>query len=994
MIGKIISHYKIIEKLGEGGMGVVYKAEDTKLKRTVALKFLPPELTRDEKAKKRFIHEAQAASALDHPNVCTIYEIDETNDGQTFIAMACYEGEILKDKIQRGPLKVEEAIDIATQIAHGLEKAHNKGIVHRDIKLANILKTEDEVVKIIDFGLAKLAGRTKLTKTGTTLGTATYMSPEQTRGEKVDHRSDIWSLGVVLYEMITGQLPFKGDYEQAVVYSIVNEEPEPLTGLRTGVPMELERIASKALKKNIDERYQNVGDMLVDLKGLKKDLESDVKTQPAEIVENAERKNWFKLVFMPVGAALILFLAFFMLKSFISEEVLGSAPEPIAVLPFENLTGNSSFDIYQKSIANLLIAKLEQSKYLRVTTWERMGDLLKQTGNNNIKIVDIDKETSFELCRMDGVDAAVTGSFFKMGDRFTIEVKVLDVASKDILVSETSDGEGENSIFKQIDRLARVISRGMGLSERKIVETRKPIEEGTTASMDAYNYFLRGRDEYEKNYNDDARRFLEKAIERDSTFAVAHLYLARVYDNLRYVKKEEGAYEKAKAFSEKATDKERLYIEADYAGAIEDDPEKRYRILKQMAKKYPKEKRVHYSLGSYYRYKIMYKEAIIDFNKALELDPDYGPAINLLAYTYSEMGDHERAIEHFKRYASASPGDADPFDSMAELYFKLGKLDEAIGKYKEALEVKPDFGSEPRIAYIYALKENYAETIKWIDHFIAMSPSPGVEGQGFAWRALYYSLLGHFNQSLKDVRRAKELTKLAGNEYGAAVMAMIKGWIYFDRGEYELCRKCFEEYRDFVKDYRYLYDYIGSIWMLGRVDVREGRTDSAKSRMAEIEPLLLELSENDPYWETQPRLSRNFLRMEVMIAEGAFEDAIALDEKTVPSGIVGMGMKELLSYNIPFLQDILARAYYRNGELDKAIAEYERSITIDLNSNNRRLIHPKYHYLLAKLYEEKDWKGKAIEQYGKFLDIWKDADEDLPEPHDARSRLAKLKEER
>ncbi|MCK4816892.1 protein kinase, partial [bacterium] len=398
-------------------------------------------------------------------------------------------------------------------------------------------------------------GRTKLTKTGTTVGTVAYMSPEQAHGEEIDHRTDIWSLGVLLYEMICGQLPFKGDYEQAMMYSITNEEPEPLTGLRTGLPVELERIASKAIKKKADERYQNIGDMLLDLKGLKKELESDVKIQPAEIVESAERKNWFKLVSMSVGVALILALAFFMLKSFISEEVLGSAPEPIAVLPFENLTGNSSFDIYQKSIANLLIAKLEQSKYLRVTTWERMGDLLKQTGNNNIKIVDIDKETSFELCRMDGVDAAVTGSFFKMGDRFTIEVKVLDVASKNILVSETSDGEGENSIFKQIDRLARVISRGMGLSERKIVDAEKSIEEVTTASMDAYNYFLRGRDEYEKGYKDDARRFLKKAVELDSTFAVAHLYLARVYANLRYVQQEEGAYERAKTFSEKATDK-------------------------------------------------------------------------------------------------------------------------------------------------------------------------------------------------------------------------------------------------------------------------------------------------------------------------------------------------------------------------------------------------------------------------------------------------------
>ncbi|GAG35127.1 unnamed protein product, partial [marine sediment metagenome] len=222
MIGKIISHYNILEKLGEGGMGVVYKAEDTKLKRPVALKFLPPELTKDQEAKQRFIYEAQTASALEHNNICNIHEIDETDDGQMFIAMALYEGDTLKKKIEKGPLKLEEALDIGIQIGQGLDKAYKKGIIHRDIKPGNVILTEDGVVKIVDFGLAKLAGQSKITKDGTTLGTVAYMSPEQTHGENVDHRSDIWSLGVVLYEMVTGQMPFKGEYEQAVVYSIIS----------------------------------------------------------------------------------------------------------------------------------------------------------------------------------------------------------------------------------------------------------------------------------------------------------------------------------------------------------------------------------------------------------------------------------------------------------------------------------------------------------------------------------------------------------------------------------------------------------------------------------------------------------------------------------------------------------------------------------------------------------------------------------------------------
>ena len=274
MIGKTILHYKILSKLGEGGMGVVYKAEDTKLDRFVALKFLPPYLSQAEEQKKRFIHEAKAASALDHPNICTIYDIKESDDGQTFIVMACYEGESLKDRINRGSLSIDQAIDIAIQTVNGLAKAHAKQIVHRDIKPANILITEDDEVKIVDFGLAKLAGRTMLTKEGTTLGTVAYMSPEQTQGTEVDHRTDIWALGVVLYEMLAGEHPFKGDYEQAVMYSIMHEDPEPIKKVNPAVSPELAQIVNRTLLKNPESRYSSAAEMLKDLQGYRDSLKA------------------------------------------------------------------------------------------------------------------------------------------------------------------------------------------------------------------------------------------------------------------------------------------------------------------------------------------------------------------------------------------------------------------------------------------------------------------------------------------------------------------------------------------------------------------------------------------------------------------------------------------------------------------------------------------------------------------------------------------------
>ena len=292
MIGETISHYKVIEKIGEGGMGEVYKAEDTKLKRTVALKFLPPEAMRDKEAKERFIREAQSTSALDHPNICTVHEIDETEDGRIFIAMAYYGGKSLREKINQGPLPYDESVDIALQIARGLEKAHGVGILHRDIKPANVMMTSDRVAKIVDFGLAKVLG-VSTTRTMSTVGTVAYMAPEQIRGEVLDQRTDIWALGIVLYQMLTGKIPFKADNEQAVFYMVLNKKHEPVKRTRPEVPPDLEDIVNKCLEKNPARRYQQTEELVEDLSNFKKLLDSETA---AGTVRIRRRENFFKSI--------------------------------------------------------------------------------------------------------------------------------------------------------------------------------------------------------------------------------------------------------------------------------------------------------------------------------------------------------------------------------------------------------------------------------------------------------------------------------------------------------------------------------------------------------------------------------------------------------------------------------------------------------------------------------------------------------------------------
>jgi len=980
MIGQTISHYKILEKLGGGGMGVVYKAEDTRLKRIVALKFLPPDLTRDEAAKERFIHEAQAASALDHPNICNIHEIDETTDGQIFICMAYYEGETLKKKVNSNQLSVDSAIDIAMQIAQGLSRAHEAGITHRDIKPANVMITNQGEVKIVDFGLAKLVGRTKLTRSGATLGTAAYMSPEQAQGAEADHRSDIWSLGVVLYEMLTGQLPFSGEYEMAMMYAIVNTDPKTVRSLRSEVPDGLEQIVSKALAKKTEERYQRVEALLADLK----ELETAGKTSRREVADRADGKKWRTRIAVPAGIGLLLILGFLLLRPVLFEQVLVSAPKPIAVISFENLTGDTTYNYLQKAIPNLLITSLEQSQYLQVTTWERMNDLLKQMGKENVEIVD--KNLGFELCRMDGVDIIVLGSFTKAGDMFATDVKVLNVNTKAIVKS--ARGEGIASILKnQIDALSKEISRGIGLSERKIETTQVPIAEVTTTSMEAYNYFIRAREYHEKRYEVDAMRLFEKAIALDSTLAMAYHHLYLIYGNQGEPRKSIRALEKAKAYSRKASERERLLIEASYIGTIERNPEKADSILQQIVLKYPKDKRVHCDLAYRCHAKRQYNKAIDESNKVLSLDPNFADAYNCLGYVYARMGDFTKAIESLQQYVSLSPGDADPLDSMVEVSLLMGNVDAAITNFQEAEAIKPDFNADWRIAYCYALKEDYPAAMKWLDKHLAQSP---LNTASFYYMKSFYEYFqGCTKQAWKDLQRASQLADPLGNI--RFEVERLKGWIYYDQGEFESGRFAIKNLINSLMEVasaRALYHKQYHSFYLGLVSAKLGQVDSAKHHLAVINSIL-PLAEREQ--NERPKFHHGLLAAEILLAESSLGEAITVGQKTKHSQLPSMGIRDVFIYNLPFREDIAARAYQQQGNIDGAIAEYERLTMIDSQSNDRRMIPARFHYRLAKLYEQKGLTAKAMARYEHFFNVWKNADPDWPELSDAKARLARLK---
>ncbi|NIX56112.1 MAG: protein kinase [candidate division Zixibacteria bacterium] len=604
MIGKVISHYKILMELGRGGMGTVYKAQDTKLDRFVALKFLPPHLIQDEENKKRFIYEAKAASALDHPNICTTYEIDETEDGQMFIAMAYYEGVTLKDKIERGPLGIEEILDLTMQIASGLAKAHAEGIIHRDIKPANILVTEVGVVKIVDFGLAKGAGRTMLTQTGTALGTVAYMSPEQTQGTEVDHRADIWSFGVVFYQLLTGQQPFKGDYEQAVIYSIMNEDPEPITGLRSDVPKKLEQIVNKSLVKSPDERYQDIDEILVDLKSLREEVQSDKSTKSPETRE---------------------------------EESLPG----LAVLPFGNMRSDPETDFLGFALADQIIGALTYLQNILV----RPSSAIRPYQNQIVDAPTAGRDLQ--------VDFILSGNYLKEAELVRLNIELVNVHTNEMVWREPIEVEYENA-FKLQDIVSEKVIDGLKVKFSQDERARMQVD--IPEDPLAYEYYLRGISSPSTTEGDQlAIEMLNKSIQLDPHYAPAYSELGSRTQRLgnlaiNYELHEERIDEAEQAYLKALSLNNELLSALLYLSMLYTETgrtEKAFDLARQMLQINPNNALGYFSLGYVYKYAGMLKESEREFDKALALDPK-NRRFRSAGLTYFYLGKYEKAIVAFE----------------------------------------------------------------------------------------------------------------------------------------------------------------------------------------------------------------------------------------------------------------------------------------------------------------------------------------------------------
>jgi len=711
MLGKTVSHYRILSKLGEGGMGAVYEAEDLELKRHVALKFLPPHLQSDESACKRFINEAQAASALEHPNICSVYEIDTTPDEQTFIVMPCYEGQTLRQRLAEGPpLPVDEALDIADQVAAGLSKAHAQGIVHRDIKPANVFITDDGRAVILDFGLAKLAKQTRVTRTGTTLGTVAYMSPEQTRGDDVSARSDVWSLGVVLYEMLAGRAPFRGDAEPAVANSILHDQPEMLTAIRRDVPSGVEDVVERALAKDAAKRYSDAGEMRDALAEQHQLLDLGLARRRS-VRWKRFRRN--RRAVGGVSVAVVIALAVTATLVFYQPS---EALDSLAVMPLEVIGGKTLQDtINADGMSFELISKFSSSGIPNVIGW-----------NSSKRYKGTNKSTKQIGAELD-VKALVMGTMQRTGNELKVSAELIETSTGRQLWSDVFEGEFSDVLRLQ-SRIARSVADAIKFeitpeAERRLATTREVDRE----VYDAYQmgmYSLLGA---VSNW-DKCVEYFETAVGLDSTFAPAYAGLTEWYIKTGHTKMPATEYgEKAKQYAHKS-----LELDPDLAEG-------------------------HAALGHVlWEYDYDMEQAQIEFDRALEIHPTYTYGYFPYTYYLISLARFDEAVEFATKAARLNP--ASP---LAQIYFIYPLIyarmfEDAIVQINKTVEMFPDTKKLLDHAFVFM----YESSGQWdLAAAIYDSIPPGRRGALESFDLAYFSYkAGQKEQAIASFDSLESLT--------------------------------------------------------------------------------------------------------------------------------------------------------------------------------------------------------------------------------------------
>ena len=935
-------------------MGVVYKALDTRLGRLVALKFLHPSLFATREESQRLVAEARAAAGLNHPNICTVYEIGRA-DGQTYIAMQLVEGTTLRDRVLSGRVELPDALRFLLQIAEGLDEAHRRGIVHRDMKSSNIMITPAGRAVIMDFGLAWRAGQTRPDDRFSSRGTSAYLSPEQSRGDATDQRADIWSLGVVLYEMLSGQLPFQGDYEQAIVHSILNDSPRPIDALREGIPVEVARIVQRCLEKNPAERYQSLGELIA-------------AARAALDQVSAPRRRVSRLGIAGVAAAVVVTIvaALFVHDFLGGREAGGEERVPIAVIDFDNETHEPALE----GLSGMLITALEQSRHLQVMTRSRMFDILKTMGEPDVSR--IDESLGQRICDAADVRVLVIPTVRRFGDLYSIDLKVLDTRNHRYVYTAREEGRGLESIPHMVDTVARGIRIDLRDSRDAVAST-EPVGELTTVDLDAYQAYFDGEALLNRLDFDAAGRKFQAAIRMDSTFALAYYRLA--YTEW-WSRGQQAAARKHVAYAmrnlQRIPVKERFLVRALSAG-LESGFEAQLSILRDMRRLYPDDKEMLFGLGDAEFHSGSVDSSIVHFNAALAIDPVMARALQHLAWAYQRKGMDAETTAAAQRWVNATHS-GEAYEFLAMVYTRAGKPDAAVAALDQARAREPGSPIIPiRMANIYFMQRRIDDAQREAakaEKLLAGTRDFYASAELWRLRTVtLYPYTGRYH----DIQRVMEAgetvfeqapadsTALAGIEMARTMLAY---WGHQD------ARRA----RDGL-------DTLATHWeKQGGIDLVQARIvfnlvagDSARA-------VALLAAHRD---ELSPDGRAIIGAMRAMLA-GQCDAGAHLAAREAGFGS-NRAAREVLRYQS-------ARCNLESGRGDLAVPELLAIVNAPLLNPDAGPCYPAAYYELGRAYEASGERKKALDAYETLLRMWKNGDADLPFRIDAEARVHAMKQ--